>query len=83
MNNLSFSLIDALKWAWSNMPIVVMLITISTFFTLVIAVTRFLRNIKEGIKEMATPLGGFITLVFLIIAFVIYIMIRSLVRPFM
>lgn len=75
------SFFDVLRWAWSNIPILVMIVTVSTFFGIVIAVTTFLRNIKEGFKQMMTPLGGFVTLVFMIIIFIIYVMIRSLVVP--
>lgn len=78
----AFSLIDALKWLWNNMPFVFMMITIGTFFTLLVAITRWIRNIKEGIKEMATPLGLIVAFLLMIMFFVFYTMIRSVISPF-
>lgn len=66
---------------WSNIPVVLMLFSLGTIFGLIVAITRFIRNIKEGIKEMMTPLGGFVALVVVIIVVVVYIMIRSLIKP--
>lgn len=78
-----FNLLDVLKWLWSNIPFVFMILTTGTFFTLIVAITRFIRNVKEGIKEMATPLGMFVALILMIIIFVVYVMIRSTIKPLM
>jgi len=76
-----FSLIDVLKWMWSNLPIVFLVISVSTLFGVIVGITRFLRNIREGMREMMTPLGGIVTLIMIIIVIVVYVMIRSLIKP--
>ena len=78
----SFGLTDLFKWLWSNMPIAILIISLGTFFTLVYGITTFLRNIKKGIAQLFTPLGGFVALVVFILAFVFYVMIKSMITPF-
>lgn len=78
----SFSLGNILKWMWSNIPIVLLILSVGTFFSFVYGITEFLRNMRKGIAQLFTPLGGFVALCVFILVFVIYIMIKSMALPF-
>ncbi|MEM3714620.1 MAG: hypothetical protein QXF82_06700 [Nitrososphaeria archaeon] len=78
---MKFNIIDLLSWVWDNLTIVLLFVGFVAFFGVVLALTRGVRTIKDGIKEMMTPLGAFITIVFIIMVFVAYIMIRTSITP--
>jgi hypothetical protein len=82
MNHIGLSIPEIIQWALANIPIVVLMFSIGSFFTIVYWVTTFLRNIKKGIAQLFTPLGGVVALVVFIIAFVFYVMIKSMITPF-
>lgn len=65
-------MIKFLEWFVNNWKVITMILAFIFLFALIKPITDGLRNSKEGIKEIFTPLGFFVFLVLVILGIYLF-----------
>lgn len=74
-------MLKVIEWGIRNVPLVMLILAVLSFFGVVIAVTTGLRTFWKGLREMMTPLGAIVALFVIIFGFILYVYIRSMIKP--